>query len=213
MKPTFLATGKQAGKRLSLCRPTQFQTHLHVSCGTPAKSVKLSPIPLTLIKASVLHLSSSSILSLTFWRAPPYEIPITSQRGHPGLHGFTGSLPPDGSVAPATEPTLPLHTRPQPCILGAERLGSCYCRRSGAPQRYVGGLLESTGLTQGIVARIFNVESMQINESGVASTSRGLVGDTIFAVIPNVKPIHTFIITIVFQSVRKTMFRNKQLLK
>jgi len=41
-----------------------------------------------------------------------------------------------------------------------------------------------------------------VNDSGIVSTSRGLVGDTIFAVIPNVKPIHTFIVTLVFQSVR-----------
>lgn len=40
-----------------------------------------------------------------------------------------------------------------------------------------------------------------INTSGVASTSRGLVGDTIFTVLPNVKPIHTFVITILFQSI------------
>ncbi|KAG7097076.1 hypothetical protein E1B28_004462 [Marasmius oreades] len=39
-----------------------------------------------------------------------------------------------------------------------------------------------------------------INSDGVASSSRGLVGDTIFAVIPNVKPIHTFTITIGLQS-------------
>ncbi|KAF9452438.1 glycosyltransferase family 57 protein [Macrolepiota fuliginosa MF-IS2] len=42
---------------------------------------------------------------------------------------------------------------------------------------------------------------ISINESGVASTSRGLVGDTIFAAIPNVKPIHTFIVTLAFQSI------------
>ncbi|KAJ7228769.1 glucosyltransferase [Mycena pura] len=42
---------------------------------------------------------------------------------------------------------------------------------------------------------------LPINLSGVASTSRGLVGDTIFAVLPNVKPIHTFIATIAFQSI------------
>ena len=41
-----------------------------------------------------------------------------------------------------------------------------------------------------------------VNDSGIVSTSRGLVGDTIFAVIPNVKPIHTFIVTLAFQSVR-----------
>ncbi|KAJ7499028.1 glycosyltransferase family 57 protein [Mycena latifolia] len=40
-----------------------------------------------------------------------------------------------------------------------------------------------------------------INISGVASTSRGLVGDTVFAVLPNIKPSHTFIITLVFQSI------------
>lgn len=41
-----------------------------------------------------------------------------------------------------------------------------------------------------------------INESGVASSSRGLVGDTVFAVLPNVKPVHTFVITVAFQLVR-----------
>ena len=43
--------------------------------------------------------------------------------------------------------------------------------------------------------------NIPVNEAGVVSTSRGLVGDTIFTVIPNVKPMHTFIITIVFQLV------------
>ncbi|KAH7920801.1 glucosyltransferase [Leucogyrophana mollusca] len=43
--------------------------------------------------------------------------------------------------------------------------------------------------------------ALSVNESGVASTSRGLVGDTVFAVIPNVKPLHTFIITIGFQAI------------
>jgi len=42
---------------------------------------------------------------------------------------------------------------------------------------------------------------LDVEQSGVESTSRGLVGDTSFAVLPNVKPIHTFIITILFQSV------------
>ncbi|RPD67057.1 glycosyltransferase family 57 protein [Lentinus tigrinus ALCF2SS1-6] len=42
---------------------------------------------------------------------------------------------------------------------------------------------------------------LSINESGVASTSRGLVGDTVFAVLPTVKPIHTFAITVAFQTI------------
>ncbi|KAH8118583.1 glycosyltransferase family 57 protein [Phellopilus nigrolimitatus] len=40
-----------------------------------------------------------------------------------------------------------------------------------------------------------------LKSDGVASTSRGLVGDTFFAVLPNVKPVHTFVITIAFQSI------------
>ena len=40
-----------------------------------------------------------------------------------------------------------------------------------------------------------------VNASGVSSTSRGLVGDTVFAVLPNVKPIQTFLVTLSFQIV------------
>jgi alpha-1,3-glucosyltransferase len=43
--------------------------------------------------------------------------------------------------------------------------------------------------------------SFSVNSSGVSSSSRGLVGDTSFAVLPNVRPMHTFLITIIFQSV------------
>jgi alpha-1,3-glucosyltransferase len=43
--------------------------------------------------------------------------------------------------------------------------------------------------------------SISIDVSGVSSSSRGLVGDTSFAVLPNVKPMHTFLITVIFQSV------------
>ncbi|KAJ7095275.1 glucosyltransferase [Mycena belliarum] len=42
---------------------------------------------------------------------------------------------------------------------------------------------------------------LDINISGLASTSRGLVGDTVFAVLPNIKPVHTFIATLAFQSI------------
>ncbi|KZT62915.1 glycosyltransferase family 57 protein [Calocera cornea HHB12733] len=41
--------------------------------------------------------------------------------------------------------------------------------------------------------------SLTINTSGVESTSRGLVGDTHFAILPNIEPRHTFIVTILFQ--------------
>ena len=51
---------------------------------------------------------------------------------------------------------------------------------------------------------MFHIEGLSINASGVASTSRGLVGDTVFAVLPNIKPAHTFIVTIAFQMVSTT---------
>jgi alpha-1,3-glucosyltransferase len=43
--------------------------------------------------------------------------------------------------------------------------------------------------------------SDRIKIEGLASTSRGLVGDTIFSVLPTIKPIHTFIITAIVQLV------------
>jgi hypothetical protein len=46
-----------------------------------------------------------------------------------------------------------------------------------------------------------------VNESGVASSSRGLVGDTVFAVIPNVQPFHTFAITLIVLLVSVTSAR------
>lgn len=45
------------------------------------------------------------------------------------------------------------------------------------------------------------LSGLDVNVSGVTSTSRGLVGDTIFAVLPTVKPMHTFAITVAFQTV------------
>ena len=54
-----------------------------------------------------------------------------------------------------------------------------------------------------IVINRGQLAGLSINESGVASTSRGLVGDTVFAVLPTVKPIHTFAITVAFQMVRR----------
>ena len=54
----------------------------------------------------------------------------------------------------------------------------------------------------------FTGANFPINEAGVASSSRGLVGDTIFAVLPNVKPVHTFLVTIAVQSVSFSSFAN-----
>ncbi|KAH7105365.1 glycosyltransferase family 57 protein [Auriculariales sp. MPI-PUGE-AT-0066] len=42
---------------------------------------------------------------------------------------------------------------------------------------------------------------LTVNSAGLQSSSRGLVGDTVFAVLPNVEPFHTFAITIGIQMI------------
>ena len=42
---------------------------------------------------------------------------------------------------------------------------------------------------------------LAVKEAGVISSSRGLIGDTVFAVLPNVQPIHTFLLTVSVQVV------------
>ena len=44
---------------------------------------------------------------------------------------------------------------------------------------------------------------LKLKAEAIASSSRGLVGDTSFAFLPDVQPIHTFAITLVLQSVRR----------
>lgn len=43
--------------------------------------------------------------------------------------------------------------------------------------------------------------SIALKTEAIASSSRGLVGDTSFAVLPDIKPLHTFAITLALQSV------------
>ncbi|KAF8313253.1 hypothetical protein DL93DRAFT_2228607 [Clavulina sp. PMI_390] len=51
------------------------------------------------------------------------------------------------------------------------------------------------------ILRLASFLPITINEAGVASSSRGLVGDTVFAVLPNIKPLHTFVATLACQLV------------
>jgi alpha-1,3-glucosyltransferase len=62
-------------------------------------------------------------------------------------------------------------------------------------------IIEVWSDSPGLVAPRVGI-SVAADAPGVVSTSRGLVGDTVFAVLPNIKPLHTFIITILFQTVR-----------
>lgn len=46
---------------------------------------------------------------------------------------------------------------------------------------------------------------LAVDQSAVNSVTRGLVGDTIFAVLPNVSPRVTFLLTLLFQTVHKAL--------
>lgn len=54
-----------------------------------------------------------------------------------------------------------------------------------------------------VLLRVVRLTGMDLSvkAEGVSSTSRGLVGDTLFAVLPDIKPLHTFAITVLIQAV------------
>ncbi|KZT43050.1 glycosyltransferase family 57 protein [Sistotremastrum suecicum HHB10207 ss-3] len=54
-----------------------------------------------------------------------------------------------------------------------------------------------------VLLRVVRLTGMDLSvkAEGVSSTSRGLVGDTLFAVLPDIKPIHTFAITVLIQAI------------
>jgi alpha-1,3-glucosyltransferase len=41
---------------------------------------------------------------------------------------------------------------------------------------------------------------LTVKATSMSSASRGLVGDTVFGVLPEIKPLHTFVATILFQA-------------
>jgi len=43
--------------------------------------------------------------------------------------------------------------------------------------------------------------TLDVAKEGVESSTRGFVGDTVFAVLPNIKPSHCFAITVALQAV------------
>jgi hypothetical protein len=67
----------------------------------------------------------------------------------------------------------------------------------------------------GIVAKRHLVPArfVSIDTAGFASASRGLIGDTVFAILPNVQPIHTFIVTILCQSVRISLVQKRGIMR
>lgn len=149
------------------------------------------------------------ILLVSYWYIASLPLSLFGQRRYLGLPGLARALPAHGSIASAAEPTLPFHAWSQSCILGAQCLGSGYSFGSSSPEGYV---VSQTCCHRAdswtAVASRGQLSGLNVNTSGVASTSRGLVGDTVFAVIPAVKPIHTFAITVAFQTVRSCLLQH-----
>ena len=154
--------------------------------------------------ACIFRIPAPLLLFITNLHTPSWSLPVTSQRCDSHFSRISWPLPAYGSTTSTIEPIVPIHSRPEPCILGSELLGVGYSSRPDPPERFGQTLhLSPTAVAKGctVVSR-GQLGGLSINESGVTSTSRGLVGDTVFAVLPTVKPIHTFAITVAFQTVR-----------
>lgn len=84
-----------------------------------------------------------------------------------------------------------------PCLLGSECLGDVLVYGSGLDLWYLLLLPFRINLTGLVAPRL----GLAVNQDAVNSVTRGLVGDTSFAVLPEVKPSTTFALTLFFQIV------------
>lgn len=156
--------------------------------------------------AGLLHIFVTVVLHDTLRAARDQELRLPRECCHRCIPGVVRAVYPDGSNSASFVQAVSLYSWTQPRLLGTQLLGISHSIRSYSPSLYVLCLPLVIALTDvhpsDIVAKKTGL-GIPINQSGVASTSRGLVGDTVFAVIPNVKPIHTFTITLMFQSVSR----------
>jgi hypothetical protein len=83
-------------------------------------------------------------------------------------------------------------------VLGAKCLGNIFIHRSSVDLLYVLPIhLFILDLTFTVAPRL----GLQVDQNAVNSVTRGLVGDSSFAVLPDVPPLACFILTLAFQIV------------
>ena len=103
-------------------------------------------------------------------------------------------LGPDASIV---EQTFPILKRTLSCLLGAKHMGHVFFHRPNLDLRYVvhyGHCCCSAYQTQ-VAPRL----GLAVNQDAIDSLTRGLVGDTSFAVLPEITARTTFMLTLFFQ--------------
>lgn len=104
-----------------------------------------------------------------------------------------------GPAAPVEGPTFPFLERAVPRLLGTEHLGHVLVHRPSLDPTYVSFSSHlRLALTHLIVAPRLG---LPVNRDALNSVTRGLVGDTSFAILPEITKEQTFLLTFVFQLV------------
>jgi hypothetical protein len=196
------ASGTEARRWLPFRCLVELQAHLYVPCRELALFWLLAALTRRQT-ARILHLPPPDALPFAAIRHPAHALPFARERCHRRVPCISRAVRTHGTAATTPEPAISVHARPEPRVLGTERMGASHHRRPRAAQVYVPHRTRSRESSNGlhVVAGKLGI-ALAADAPGVASTSRGLVGDTVFAVLPNIKPIHCFAITLAFQTVR-----------
>jgi hypothetical protein len=148
-------------------------------------------------RACVLRLSSPRLLSGGTVVLPVFQHTILQLRQlgcghHSRIRKCFWAVCNVGSTAASGQSLVPVFARTLPCLLGAERLGYVLIHRSSADLLYAIPNYCCTELTTIVAPRL----GLHVDPEAVNSVTRGLVGDTSFAVLPDIVPLTCFLLTL-----------------
>jgi hypothetical protein len=110
------------------------------------------------------------------------------------------------STAASGQSLISIFTRTLPRLLGAECLGYVLVHGPSADLLYAASIYRCTELTITVAPRL----GLHVDQEAVNSVTRGLVGDTSFAVLPDIIPLTCFLLTLGAQIVCDPPFAKKQ---
>jgi hypothetical protein len=165
------------------------QAHLPVSC------------------ACVLRLSSPRLLSgrtvvLPVLQHTIFQLRQVGRGHHSRIRKCLWAVCNVGSTAASGHSLVSVFARALPRLLGAERLGYVLIHGPSADLLYAISNYCCTELTTIVAPRL----GLHVDPEAVNSVTRGLVGDTSFAVLPNIVPLTCFLLTLGTQIVCMSSF-------
>jgi hypothetical protein len=161
-------------------------------------------------RACVLRLPSPHLLSGRTFVFPVLQHTVlqlrqVGRRYHSRICECFWTLRTMESTAPSNQSFVPVLTRTVSRLLGAERLGYVLVHRPSADLLYVTCICCCTKLTIPVAPRL----RLHVDQEAVNSVTRGLVGDTSFAVLPDIVPLTCFLLTLGAQIVCTSPFSSK----